>query len=132
MCDAEVGECRVAVGWIRGPSWQRQLVTLSQGVAQHRVDESACAWFPSRSRQIHRIVHHSRSRYATEVEELIKAQSKDGKYFTIQCRDAAPGEMFNEVIETTLPAKGASDNLCAERSVAFVAEVRTTGVERRR
>jgi hypothetical protein len=38
--------------------------------------------------------------------------------------------MFDEVIETSLPAKGAGDNLRGERSVAFVAEVPTTGVER--
>ena len=132
MCDAEVGERRVAVGWIRRPPRQGQLMTLAQRCAQDGIDEATCARFPGRSRQIDRIVHDSGSGYATEMEELIKTQSEDGEYFAVECRDASTGEMFNEVIETSLPANGAGDNLRGERSVPFVAEVRATGVERRR
>jgi hypothetical protein len=84
---------------------------LTQRCAQDGVHESACAWFASRSRQIDRIVNHRGSRYTGEVKELIQAQPEDGNDFTIQFRNVAPGEMFDEVIETSLPAKRAGDNL---------------------
>ena len=51
---------------------------------------------------------------AGEVEKLVQTQSQDCEYLRIQFRDASPGKMLNEVIETSLPAKRAGDNLGGE------------------
>jgi hypothetical protein len=89
-------------------------MTLTQCCAQNGVHESACARFASRSGQIDGIVDDGGRGYATEVEELVKTESQDCEYFAIQCRDAATREMFNEVIETSLPATRAGDDLRGE------------------
>src|SRR5438105_4188131 len=101
---------------------------LAEGRSQHPVHEPGRARLARHSREIHRIVYDGRCGHAIEVEELIEAQTEDRDDFGIQFGDAAPREMFDEVIEAALPTKSPGDDLRGERSVALVLEVLATGV----
>ena len=107
-------------------------MSLTQRRTQDCVHESACARFARRPRQINGIVYDRRSRNTSEMEKLIQAQAEDGEDLTVKFRNLAPREVFNEVIETSLPAQGTGNDLGSKRSVPFVGQVRTTGVKRRR
>jgi hypothetical protein len=114
MRDAEVSERSVAVGRIRRPCWQRQSVTVTQRCTQDCVHKSACARLARRSRQIDGIVDDRRSRNTSQVEELIQTQAEDCDHLIIKFRDLAPREVFDEVIETSLPSQRTSNNLRGE------------------
>src|ERR1051325_438512 len=105
MGDTEVGKRGIAIVRVRRTSRKRQLVTLTQCRAEHRVDESACAWLSGRPRQIDGIVHDRRGRNAIEVEELIQTEPENRDDLRIQLADASLRKIFDEMIDATLPSR---------------------------
>jgi hypothetical protein len=104
---------------------------VPQQGAQHGVDEPPGAGLAGAARHLHRLVHRRARRDAVEVENLIGAEAKDVGDLGIERLDRPAGEVRDQKVELSLPAKRAGRQLAGQRAVPRVRELLPVSHERR-
>ena len=114
---------RAVVEGIKLGAGERQRVSLSRHVPQHRVRKASGALLSREPDEFHALVHGRRDWHSAEMNDLVCAQAQDGEHFDVDVARRTPGEPLDQVIELRAPAKRADGDFGQQGLVARVLNV---------